>query len=59
MPTTRKTDTKGSYYQWGSSGKKYYISQYGEAGARKKADEQGRAAYANGYKGKEKKSPKY
>lgn len=34
-------------YQWGGKGKVYC----GGEGARKKAAEQGRAAYANGYRG--------
>lgn len=34
-------------FQWGTSGKKYCGK-----GAKKKAAKQGRAAYANGYKGK-------
>ncbi len=33
-------------YQWGSHGKVYK-----GAGAKKKAEKQGRAAYANGYRG--------
>lgn len=46
MPVHR---TKGGGYQWGNSGKIYYGS-----GAKEKAEKQGRAAYANGYKGKNK-----
>ncbi len=44
MPT-RKVG-KGCY-KWGKSGKKYCGS-----GAKKKANKQGRAAYANGYRPK-------
>lgn len=40
---------KGKGYQWGNSGKVYTGK-----GAKKKAAAQGRAAYANGYKGKKK-----
>lgn len=54
MPVHRGKDSKGPYYQWGDSGKKYRY----EAGARKsretakgKAEKQGRAARASGYKG--------
>ena len=38
--------TPGGGYQWCKSGKVYYGS-----GAKEKAEKQGRAAYANGYKG--------
>ena len=38
--------TSGGGYQWGNSGKVYYGK-----GAKAKAEKQGRAAYANGYKG--------
>jgi len=37
----------GGCYKWGNSGKKYCGK-----GAKSKASAQGRAAYANGYKGK-------
>ena len=47
MPVKRGRDSKGTYYQWGNSGKKYRGK-----GAKAKAERQGRAAYANGYKGK-------
>lgn len=54
MPVHRSKDSKGPYYQWGDSGKKYHY----EAGngqsredAKKKAERQGRAARASGYKG--------
>lgn len=54
MPVQRSEDSKGPYYQWGDSGKKYRY----EAGDRKsrerakaKAERQGRAARASGYKG--------
>jgi hypothetical protein len=54
MPSQRGNDSKGCFYQWGSSGKKYYYS-CGDASSRKqakkKADKQGQAAYASGYKG--------
>lgn len=42
MPTHKQ----GSGYQWGQSGKVYT-----GANAKQKADAQGRAIYANGYKG--------
>lgn len=54
MPVRRKEDGDGPYYQWGESGKKYHY----EAGnkksreqAKKKAEKQGQAARASGYRG--------
>lgn len=47
MPVHTGRDSKGVYYQWGKSGKKYR-----GRGAKARAEKQGRAAYANGYKGK-------
>lgn len=52
MPTRLKTDKLGKYYQWGESGKKYYIKEYGKKEAKNKADKQGKAIYSSGYKGK-------
>jgi hypothetical protein len=49
MPVHKGTDSKGTYYQFGDSGKKYYTSEYPDAKA--KAETQQQAAYANGYKG--------
>ncbi len=46
MPVHAGTDSKGKYYQWGSHGKKYRGTS-----AKSKAAAQGRAAYANGYRG--------
>lgn len=43
---------QGGGYQWGSKGKVYT-----GAGAKEKAAAQGRAAYANGYKGESKPAP--
>ena len=50
MPTKRSKDSKGSYYQWGSKGKKYYYSSGDESSrkrAKSRADKQGRAIGAN------------
>lgn len=51
---TTKNGSKKGYMQWGDSGKKYYYTP-GNASARKrarnKAQKQGQAAYASGYKG--------
>jgi len=50
MPVHKATTSKGAKgYQWGQHGKVYT-----GPGAEKKATAQGRAAYANGYKGKSK-----
>ena len=54
MPTKLKTDEHGSYYQWGDSGKKYRFTKGNKEAAeraKKKADAQGEAIYASGYKG--------
>jgi hypothetical protein len=54
MPVHRGSDSKGPYYQWGDSGKKYPY-QAGEKksrdSAKQKATKQGQAARASGYKG--------
>ena len=54
MPVHRGKDKKGPYYQWGESGKKYYYES-GDPDSRKKAkqkaEKQGQAAHASGYKG--------
>ncbi len=53
MPVRGGKDAKGYYYQWGTSGKKYYYTpndKTSRARARKKAGKQGQAAHASGYK---------
>lgn len=54
MPVQRGKDSKGPYYQWGDSGKKYHYES-GDRSSREKAkaqaEKQGRAARAAGYKG--------
>jgi hypothetical protein len=54
MPVHRSKDGKGPYYQWGESGKKYHY-EAGDAQSRErakeKAEKQGRAARAAGYRG--------
>ena len=54
MPVHRRKDSKGPYYQWGESGKKYRY-EAGEKSSRerakKQAEKQGRAARASGYGG--------
>lgn len=55
MPVHNGKDSKGSFYQWGNKGKKYYYkagSKPSRDQAKKNAGKQGEAAYANGYKGK-------
>lgn len=54
MPVHRSKDSKGPYYQWGESGKKYHYEAGDEKSresAKKKAEKQGRAARAAGYRG--------
>jgi hypothetical protein len=54
MPVHRGQDSKGPYYQWGDSGKKYHYQagdKTSRENAKKKAERQGRAARASGYKG--------
>lgn len=45
-------------YQWGNTGKVYPIAIYTLEGAMKKAQVQGRAAYAGGYESEAKKTKK-
>jgi hypothetical protein len=47
MPVHKVKRGSRTGYQWGRSGKVYFGK-----GARTKAEKQGRAAYASGYKGK-------
>ena len=54
MPVHRGRDYLGPFYQWGEHGKRYRYSTGDvreRAAARRKAEAQGRAAYANGYRG--------
>jgi len=52
MPAKRGKDSKGYFYRWGKKGKKYrYKNPEDRKRAKKKAEKQGRAAYASGYKG--------
>ena len=54
MPTKTGKDSKGCFARWGDHGKKYYYecgNRKAREAAKKKADKQGRAAYAHGYKG--------
>ena len=43
MPVLKKYDEKGAYYQFGDSGKKYYVEEHGDEEARKLAVKQGQA----------------
>lgn len=50
MPVHRGKDSKGSYYQWGDSGKKYRYENGDKSSrerAKQKAKRQGRAAHAS------------
>lgn len=53
MPTRCSKDSKGCFCRWGSQKKYYY--KCGDAAARerarKKANKQGQAAHAGGYRG--------
>lgn len=54
MPTLTHKDKDGCYAQWGLSGAKFYYDCNNETSKKeaiKKADAQGKAAYASGYKG--------
>ena len=54
MPVKRGKDSKGAYYQWGDSGAKYHYTAGNKTSrerAKAKAEKQGRAARASGYKG--------
>lgn len=54
MPVRRGRDSKGAYYQWGKSGKKYHYEsgdKQSRDSAREKATKQGQAAHASGYDG--------
>lgn len=54
MPVHRSKDSQGPYYQWGDSGKKYHYTagdRTSREKAKEKAEKQGRAARASGYKG--------
>ena len=53
MPVHLGSDSNGKYYQWGTSGKKYYFtSEKTKKIAKEKATKQGIAIYASGYHGK-------
>jgi len=53
MPTRAGKDSKGCFQQWGSQTKYYYKcgDKKARERARKKANSQGHAAHASGYKG--------
>lgn len=54
MPTERGSDSKGPFYRWGKSGAKYHYTPGNENSrkrAKEKADKQGRAIRAGGYRG--------
>lgn len=54
MPVHRSKDGDGPYYQWGESGKKYHYQsgdKKSRTEAKQKAEKQGRAARASGYRG--------
>ncbi len=50
MPVHSGHNSAGTYYQWGSHGKKYYYhSPLTESAAKKKALAQGKAIHSKGY----------
>jgi hypothetical protein len=52
MPVKRGQDSKGPYYQWGGSGKKYHYTAGDKRSrdrAKAQASKQGQAAHASGY----------
>lgn len=52
MPVNRRKNINGSYYQWGTHGKKYYYKENNEKSrklAQSKAKLQGRAIKAREY----------
>lgn len=49
MPVHDGYDQKGKYYQYGESGKKYHVADYGEEGARQRAYAQQSAIEHSGY----------
>ncbi len=49
MPVHSSHDDRGKYYQYGDSGEKYHVADYGEDGARKKAYAQESAIEHSGY----------
>ena len=54
MPTHSGRDRRGPYYQWGSKGAKYHYTPGNKKSrdtAKAKAERQGRAARAGGYRG--------
>jgi len=56
MPVKTSKDSKGCFAQWGDSGAKYHYDCGNDAArenAVRKAEAQGRAARANGYRGNE------
>ena len=53
MPVHRGNDSKGPYYQWGDSGKKYHYTANDKSSrgrAHNKAVKQGQAVRASGWK---------
>ncbi len=54
MPVYRGKDGDGPYYRWGDAGKRYHYesgNRTSREAAKAKAEKQGRAARADGYRG--------
>lgn len=59
MPVHTGKDKDGTFYRWGTSGKKFYFDPESEQSrgiAKSKAQKQAQAIYASGYKGDSKMS---
>jgi hypothetical protein len=53
-PVRRNKDGAGPYYRWGDSGKKYHYqagNKKSRESAKRKAEDQGKAVRASGYRG--------
>jgi hypothetical protein len=53
-PVHRGEDARGPYYQWGDAGKKYHYQagqRKSREAAKRKAERQGKAIRASGYRG--------
>lgn len=56
MPIHAGKDLKGAFYQWGTTGKKYYFNpenRRSKVNAKNKAEAQQTAIYSSGFKGDE------
>jgi len=54
MPVFEHSDQRGKYYQYGTTGKRYYVADWGEGMARRKAEQQAAAIHDAGLEEKAK-----